>query len=270
MQSSLVLEQSLWALGLEVLVLFVVVNGIGYRIGWKHASRDGGDKRERNTGTITGAMLALLGFMLAISLSMADSHFQVRRRLILDEANAIGTSRLRAVTIGGPHGTEIIRLLREYAQLRLDYFAAGEDPARLRSVDQRTSRLQQRIWEHASAVADASPTPISALLLSTLNETFDLAAARRWALEVRVPPYVMVLLLALSVLTMGLLGYYFGACGVRYPLLSGFLFLAFTVAILLVMDLNRPRAGFITAEQSALVWTIEDMGQEPPSPSPAR
>jgi hypothetical protein len=49
---------------------------------------------------------------------------------------------------------------------------------------------------------------------------------------------------------------------VRYPILSAFLFVAFTVAILLVMDLNRPRSGFIQAEQSPLVWLIEDMSQE--------
>ena len=44
--------------------------------------------------------------------------------------------------------------------LRLDYFSAGEDAARLRSVDQRTSSLQERIWEHASAIANAAPTPV--------------------------------------------------------------------------------------------------------------
>ena len=270
MENGVFLDQSLIAIGLELLVLFVVVSFVGYRIGRKHSTLDDGAKRERVVGTTAGAMLALTGFMLAVSLSMADAHFQVRRKLILDEANAIGTSRLRAMTIGGPHGTEIVRLLREYAELRLEYFAAGEDAARLRSVDQRTSQLQQRIWDHSSAIAQTAPDPISALLLSTLNETFDLATARRWAREVRVPPYVIVVLLALSVLTMGLVGNYFGASGIRYPLLSGVLFTAFTVTILLVLDLNRPRAGLITAEQSALKWAIEDMGPETPSPSPGR
>ena len=266
MGDNFLLSQNLLLIGLEVLALLVVAAFVGYRLGWRHSTLDGSEKRERVAGTTAGAMLALVGFMLAVSLSMADSHFQVRRKLILDEANAIGTSRLRAVTIGGAHGSEIVRLLREYAQLRLEYFTAGEDAARLQSVDQRTSSLQQRIWAHASTIANAAPTPVSALLLSTLNETFDLATARRWALEVRVPPYVIGLLLALSALAMGLMGYYFGASGVRYPLLSGVLFVAFTVTILLVMDLNRPRAGLISAEQSALMWTIEEMGQPPSNP----
>jgi hypothetical protein len=262
MGSNILLDQSLSAIGLEIFVLLILVNGIGYRIGRRHSKLEDGEKREKIAGTITGAMLALLGFILAISLSMADSHFEARRKMILDEANALGTSRLRAMTIGGPHGTEVIRLLKEYAQLRLEFFAAGEDTNRLKLVDKQTSNLQQRIWEHASVIAGAAPTPISGLLLSSLNEVIDLATTRRWALEVRIPPYVINLLLVLSVLTMGLMGYYFGVCGVRYPILSAFLFVAFTVAILLVMDLNRPRSGFIQAEQSPLVWLIEDMSQE--------
>lgn len=264
MEESLLLDQSLPAIGLEVLVLFALVNGAGYRVGRRQGGRDGGEKRERVAGTITGAMLALLGFVLAISLSMADSHFQVRRRQVLDEANSIGTSRLRAQAVGGPHGVEIVRLLGDYTRLRLDFFAAGEDASRLQRVDRQTADLQQQIWDHASAIAGNAPTPISGLLLSSLNETFDLATARRWSLEVRVPPYVINLLLVLSVLTMGLLGYYFGVSGVRYPLLSAFLFLAFTVAILLVLDLNRPRRGFIQAEQSPLIWLLEDMKLQPP------
>ncbi|HXK11345.1 MAG TPA: hypothetical protein VMT70_17000 [Vicinamibacteria bacterium] len=269
MEIDILLNQSLPAIGLELLVLFAVANGLGFRIGRKAGGPDGEEKRERAAGTITGAMLALLGFLLAISLSMADSHFQVRRRQVLDEANAIGTSVLRAQTIGGPRGTEIVRLLRDYARLRLDFFAAGEDARRLDLVNRQTSDLQQRIWDHASAIARAADTPVNALLLSTLNDTFDLAMARRWGLEVRVPSYVISLLLVLSILTMGLMGYYFGVCGVRYPVLSGVLFVAFAVAILLVMDLNRPRAGFIKAEQSALVWLVEDMSQEPPVPAAA-
>lgn len=270
MGSNFFLDQSLPAIGLEILVLFVLVNAVGHRIGWRVSKADGAEKRERTAGTVTGAMLALLGFVLAVSLSMADSHFGVRRKLVLDEANALGTSRLRVITLGGPHALEISRLLRDYTELRLEFFAAGDDTTRLKLVDEQTSNLQRRIWDHASAIATAAPTPISGLLLSSLNEVFDLATTRRWALEVRVPPYVVNLLVVLAVLTMALLGYYFGVCGVRFQVLSAILFVAFTVAILLVMDLNRPRGGFIQAEQSPLIWLMDDMSRDSPASSAAK
>lgn len=101
------------------------------------------EKREKTAGTLTGAMLAFLGFMLAISISMADSKFQERRKLVLDEANAISTSSLRAQAIGGVHGTEISRLLVEYTRLRLEFYAAGEDRAKLQKVYEETLKVQK-------------------------------------------------------------------------------------------------------------------------------
>ena len=259
-----ILNQGLVVSAPVILILLILVTGIGYKVGKKQGKLTPvHEKLDKTAGTIAGAMLALFGFILAISLSMADSHFEARRKLVLDEANAIGTSRLRAMTIGGEHGTEIVRLLDDYARLRIDFFAAGEDQNRLKSVYGKTSDLQKRIWDHASAIARIDPSPITAILLSSLNETFDLASTRRWALEVRVPSYVIDLLLIFALLSTGMMGYYFGVCGVRHPILSAVLFAAFTVAILLVMDLNRPRSGLIQPEQSPLKWLVEEVSQQP-------
>jgi hypothetical protein len=259
MSSYTFIDQNLVLLGVEILALLLAINIAGYRLGVLHARQDGRDKRERIVGTITGAMLALFGFILAISLTMADGHFETRRKMIIDEANAIGTSRLRAIAIGGAHGTAIEHLLKEYAAVRLSYFEAGEDRQQLRDVEQKTAQLQTAIWEHATAISRAAPNPISAIFLDSLNQTFDIASTRRWGLEFRIPSYMINLLIIFGALALGLMGYYFGVCGISGPILSAILLVAFSVAILLVIDLNRPRSGFIRAEQSALIWLIEEM-----------
>ncbi len=246
-----------------MLVSLLVVTVVGYFVGKKHGKQASvAEKREKTVGTITGAMFALLGFMLAISLSMADSNFQARRKSVLNEANAISTSSLRARAIGGPRGAEIVRLLGDYTRLRLDFFAAGSDRKRLESVYRKTSALQMRIWDHASSISQAAPTPISSLLLVSLNEVFDLGTERRWSLEVRIPPYIIKVLVLFSLLSMGMMGYYFGLYGVRHPFLSLLLSAAFSITILLIMDLDRPRSGLIQPEQLPLVWLIEDPEQE--------
>lgn len=265
MLDNLFLYRSLFLIGLLMIAALLLTKEYGYWIGFKNTKQAAtAEKLEKTVGTITGAMLALLGFMLAISISMADSHFESRRKLILDEANAIGTSHLRARTIGGPHGDKIAQLLVDYTQLRLDFFDAGEDQKRLKSVYGKTAAVQQQIWGHASAIAKSAPTPISAILLTSLNEVFDLASSRRWALEVRVPPSIIKLLFALSLLSMGILGYYLGICGFRHPILSLFLIIAFTAAILLIIDLNRPRSGLIQPEQSSIVWILGDLKTSTP------
>jgi hypothetical protein len=258
------LEQSLLLIAPIILLILILVTGMGYRIGKRRGkAASDTEKLEKTAGTIAGSMLALLGFILAIALSMADSHFESRRKLVLDEANAISTSRLRALTIGGENGTQIAHLLIDYTRLRLEFFKAGDDQDRLNAIYRKTAALQQRIWQEATTIARNNPTPISALLLSSLNEVFDLAGTRRWAFEVRVPSYIINLLLLFALLAMGMMGYYFGICGVHHPILSTLLFLAFTIAIMLVMDLNRPRSGLIQAEQSPMNWLLEDASQPP-------
>jgi hypothetical protein len=256
---------------LMIICLFVVMTA-GYLVGRRDRREQMAvaEKREKTAGTVTGASLALLGFMMAVSLSMADSNFQARRKLILDEANAISTSTLRAQAIGGVHGAEITRLLGDYTKLRLDFFAAGEDQNRLKKVYEQTRIVQNLIWNHASAIAQAAPNNISGLLLSSLNETFDLGTSRRWILEVRVPPYVIKLLIVFSLLSMAIMGFYFGICGVYHPFLSGLLFCALTFIILLIMDLDRPRSGYITPEQSPLTWLIQESKPQEPAGSLGR
>jgi hypothetical protein len=106
------LNQSLLVLAPIIFISLLLVTGICYKIGKRQSkAAAASEKLEKTVGTITGAMLALLGFILAISLSMADAHFEVRRKLVLDEANAIGTARLRAQVIGGDNGEAIARLL---------------------------------------------------------------------------------------------------------------------------------------------------------------
>jgi hypothetical protein len=250
------LDQSFLVIAPAIFVLLLVATGIGYKIGKRQGKIAGlAGKLEKTSGTIAGAMLALLGFILAISLSMADARFEFRRKLVLDEANAIGTARLRALTIGGEHGAEIARLLH-------DFFAAGNDQNRLKTVYRNTADLQQRIWDHASVIARNHPTPISAILITALNEVFDLASSRRWAFEMRIPSYIVNLLLLFALLAMIMLGYYFGTCGVYHPILSTLLLLAFVVATLLVMDLNRPRRGLIQPEQAPLHWLLEETSSQ--------
>ena len=48
---------------------------------------------------------------------MALSRFEGRRDAVLDEANAIGTTALRARLLPEPHNTETLKLLREYVQV---------------------------------------------------------------------------------------------------------------------------------------------------------
>jgi hypothetical protein len=259
MIDDIILNTNLLLLASIMLFSLCLVMTLGYLVGKRQSNEAAlGEKREKTAGTLTGAMLSFLGFMLAISISMANSKFEQRRSIILDEANAISTAMLRAQTIGGIHGKEIAVLLDKYARLRLESLQLAKAEPGLRK---QTQMVQKSIWDHASAIAQAAPTNISGLLLSSLNQTFDAGTSRRWALEVHIPPYIIKLLLVYSLLAIGIMGYYFGICGVYHPVLSGFLFVALTFIILLIMDLDRSRSGYIKPEHSPLMWLVEEQKQ---------
>ena len=115
----------IWAIyGLTVLILFVATEA-GFRLG-RLVQKRWPDQSESSVGAMVGAALALLGFLLAFVASLAIGIFNDRRQLVISEANAIGTTYLRAGYLAEPVGAESRQLLREYVNLRLEAL----DPAK--------------------------------------------------------------------------------------------------------------------------------------------
>ena len=136
------------------------------------------------------SLLGLLAFVLALTLSFASERFNERRLGTLAETNAIGTAWLRATAIGQSRGDEIARLLEQYIILRKAFVQAPYVAAVLDNIHTRTDVLQSAIWEELSAIVREQPNPISASLMVSLNEAFDMTAAWRFAFELRLPSQI--------------------------------------------------------------------------------
>src|SRR5215475_2297124 len=85
----------LWALFIVILRIVLLSVEFGYRLG-KYRRRRREDGKEAPLGTMVGATLGLLAFILAFTFGLAAERFNTRRQILLDEANAIGTPYLRA------------------------------------------------------------------------------------------------------------------------------------------------------------------------------
>ena len=85
----------LWGLFIAILLVVLVSVECGYRLGkYRHARHE--QEKEAPVGTMVGATLGLLAFILAFTFGLAATRFDTRRQVLLDEANAIGTTYLRA------------------------------------------------------------------------------------------------------------------------------------------------------------------------------
>jgi hypothetical protein len=163
----------LWALfGTTVVLIFLAVEA-GYRVG-KWRQRRPEHERETPVGTIVAAILGLLAFLLAFTFGMAASRFELRRELVLDEANAIGTTYLRAALVPEPQRTEIRNLLRDYVDLR----QGSVEPGRAVPALARSEELQGRLWAQAVIVAEKHPNPITGLFVQSLNDVINMHAKR--------------------------------------------------------------------------------------------
>jgi hypothetical protein len=244
-----------------VAAMMLATTELGFQAGqWIDGRRHPSEPARQSVTFAVGGMIGLLAFLLGISMSMAGSRYEERRQSVLNEANAIGTSWLRAQTIGGDAGQEIQRLLRDYAKLRLSAIdganGAADTPQSLADI----KAMQAELWTIASTRAQAQPTPISALMLSSLNEVFDLATTSHRDVVARVPGFILRLLVVVSLLVMGAMGYSSGLVGSRNFMLTGLLVVLWTATMVLIFDIDRPLAGNVLLDASPMVWTIEDFG----------
>src|SRR6516225_617092 len=106
---------SLLTIFLIGLVAILGATEIGRRLGAR-----AGDGESDTASMLASAALGLLALMIGFTFAMALSRFEARRDAVLKEANAIGTTALRARLLSEPHRTEVLKLLREYVQTRLD------------------------------------------------------------------------------------------------------------------------------------------------------
>jgi hypothetical protein len=136
---------------LVVTVLFgllLIAKEVGFRRGRVIRGRLE-DPAKSELTTLQAAMVGLLALLLAFSFAMAESRFETRRQLVLEEANAVGTTYLRSQALAEPYQTKVASLLRQYVADRLEYYAAGNDPEKLDEVNQQTNQLQKELWSQA-------------------------------------------------------------------------------------------------------------------------
>jgi hypothetical protein len=173
---------------------------------------------------------------------------------VLDEANAIGTTYLRAELLPEPYATKAAYLLRQYVANRIGFFSAGIDQARLEADNAEAAQLQGQLWAIAQAASAQDNRAIpTGLFVQSLNETIDLQATRLAAFQNRVPETVIWLLLGVAVATAGVVGYNNGLGDRRHAFGAITLIVLITIIIWVIIDIDRPRRGLIQVSQQRMI-----------------
>jgi len=251
------------------LLLFVTLlgaTGLGILLGRRvrHLS----DTLKEPFGILQGALLGLIGLLLAFGLSLAVSRYESRRANVVSEANAIGTTYLRAQTLPEPIRTRSLDLLVRYTRTAIGLSDHVPGSSEAHDAAAAEERIQRRLWSLAGRAPETAPTASAPrLYVESLNEMIDDETVRVAALGNRVPTAVLVLEVLGSAIALALLAAYLAIAGRGVPAVV--LASALVAFLLLVTaDLDRPTRGMIKVPDTVLTNQLASMTEPPAAQAP--
>ena len=175
-----------------------------------------------------------------------------RRAAVVDEANAIGTTYLRAQMLPEPIRSQSMRLLQQYTDTRIALSENIPDSSPYRRDVAAGEVLQRKLWALAGEAMNASPNSNPPrLYVETLNELINMDTTRVATLANRIPTSVLFLQIGLSALAFCVLATYLAMLGrAVFPALVGAVIVS--LMLLVILDLDRPHRGLITVPDTAL------------------
>ena len=242
-----------------ILTLALVLLAIeaGYQLGLVRQKAKLHEK-EAPVGAMVGATLGLLAFLLAFTFGLGANFFQLKRDVLLDEANAIGTTWLRTGFLPADERDSARALLREYVDIRLAAAESGE----VEGAMKRSEEIQNALWAQATAAMNDEPRSVAAgLFVETLNDVIDLHAKRvQVALRTAIPATIWYALYAISFFAFGTLGYHAGLSAANRSYATIAVAIIFSAVIWLIADLDTAAEGTLRVSQQAMIDLRNSMG----------
>lgn len=224
---------------------------VGYALGRRaRVSKD--DAERSRASTWQSALLALAGLLIGFTFSMAQARYDARKQIVLDEANAIGTTFLRTHLIDDAAGEPLRALMRRYVDVRLAFAESGADIARTSELMRESGVLTDEIWAKVAAAGHADRSPVTALLVQSTNEMIDAGEEHVAAIANPLPITVFLVLFLATAVAMASTGFVCALEGRRSVLGMIVMPLLLATVVALVFDLAHPRIGIVRVKDPIL------------------
>ena len=227
----------------------LVLMMVGYRSGKKHLSRYG-EKSFTGLGTTEGAVFALLGLILAFTISGALQRFDDRRQLGLKEANAISSAYDRLDLLEGEARSALKRKIKEYFKARIELYRTGIgfsfwQTAEIASPEHlaRIKELQMELW--SGAVLGCRSSSSCPMIIPALNDVFSAARNRDGANYRHPPAAIFLMLFALGLGSSYLAGVSMAAAKKQSRVHMVAFAAALAIALFAITDIEFPRLGLV-------------------------
>lgn len=219
---------------------------------WIRAQFHVPEKEDKDNLTlVVSATLTLLGLIIGFTFSLATARYDQRRLYEEEEANAIGTEYVRSELFPAADSAHIQHLLDQYLERRITFYTTGYGTP-LYTVDQMTARLQNELWAAIKPQAAAAPNPVTALVVSGMNDTLNSQGYTQFAWWNRIPTSAWWMLIGIAFFANLLVGYATKRSRSGTLLLSVLPVIA-SVSFFLIADIDSPRGGVIRIPPKDLI-----------------
>lgn len=241
----------------EVLVLlFILLIAAAESGNWLGRTYGGKVADDTDAGNMATAALGLLALLIAFTYSMALERYDLRRQVVLQEANAIGSTVNFTLMLPEADQGPVIADLREYTKLRID-LGAPYDPERFAADVKRSGELWADLWRRAVVAETAQPQNLGVYqFVWNLNDMNNMGEKRITALRNHVPVVVSLMLAGTALVAMGFSGYGAGVAGVKRRFANVIMALLVSTLIALMLDLQRPDRGTVQVPTQPLQDTL--------------
>ena len=247
MNTSILFFVPSWIIAITIFLLIILLNWLGFEYR-KREVKKSPELEGEGLGTVEGSMLGLLALLLAFTFNMAAHKFEIRRDIIIEEANTIGTAIHRSDLYPDSISKQLKKEFAKYLDARIAYYNAGKDEKKMEIALEEGEQCSGRIWKLVAHLAqDRENFVRSAQMIPALNAMIDIVYKRDDSRKAKVPPLIMLMLLVFILVSAFLSGYGHKAKRRNRVMTVAFAFMT-TVTIYLVLELDRPRQGLITLE----------------------
>jgi hypothetical protein len=239
-----------WAIVLGAALLIFAMNEAGFRLG---RSKGPGLTSQDPSAVVQGAAFTVLALLLGFSFSLALGRYDARRGALTREANAIGTTYIRAKLLDARDAETARTDLRAYVEQRIAFARADANPDQRRLAETKSVEIQRDLWQLAAQAAHRDPrSTIVPLFINALNDTIALSIEEAAVLSAHIPDIVIIGILLIAFIASAMMGYGFGRQGQRALAFKGLFAIMLAITIGLILDLDRPQRGLIRVNLAPL------------------
>jgi hypothetical protein len=213
--------------------------------------------RKEQMVAIRDGLFVLVSLLLGFTLALAVPRFNERRSLLIEEADAIETTYLRAATLPQPYKDRAQQHLRQYVDARLDLDAAGLDTGRLTQASSQARQIQAELWEDVTELTKTDRSAVMASYMSSLNDTIELHGKRLAALENRIPLTIWLMIVSVSLIAVFARGLTLAR---RFWLTLALAPITIALVVALIADLDTPSTGLIRLDNRAMQRLKAEIG----------